>query len=84
MLGAVLAMSKTRLVIIAVVVEGRAHSEVAAQYGVSRSWVTRLVNRYRVEGDTAFEPRSRRPHNSPTKVSDVVNEAIVNLRIDFA
>ena len=84
MLGAVLAMSKTRLVIIAVVVEGRTHSEVAAQYGVSRSWVTRLVNRYRVEGDTAFEPRSRRPHNSPTRVSDVVNEAIMNLRIDLA
>ncbi len=76
-------MSKARLVITAVVVEGRTHAEVAAQYGVSRSWVTRLVGRYRREGDTAFEPRSRRPHTSPTRVSDVVNQQIVNLRVDL-
>jgi len=30
--------------------------------------------------DAAFEPRSRRPKSSPTKVVDVVNQAIVNLR----
>ena len=48
-------MSKVRLVVNAVVVEGRTHAEVAAQYGLSRSWVTRLVARYRLEGDTAFE-----------------------------
>jgi transposase InsO family protein len=73
-------MSKRRLVITAVVVEGRTHAEVAAQYGMSRSWVTRLVGRYRLEGDAAFEPGSRRPHGSPNRVSDVVNEQIVNLR----
>jgi len=76
-------MSKARLVITAVVVEGLTHAEVAARYGVSRSWVTRLVGRYRTEGDTAFEPKSRRPHTSPTRVSDVVNTAIVNLRVDL-
>ncbi len=78
-----LAMSKRRLVIAVVVVEGRTHQEVATQYGVSRSWVTRLVGRYRLEGDAAFQPKSRRPHASPTKVSDVVNQAIVNLRVDL-
>lgn len=77
-------MSKRRLVITAVVVEGRTHADVAAQYGVSRSWVTRLVGRYRTEGDTAFEPKSRRPHTSPSRVADVVNEKIVNLRVDLA
>ena len=76
-------MPKRRLVITAVVVEGRTHADVAAQYGVSRSWVTRLVGRYRTEGDAAFEPRSRRPKTSPTKVADVVNQAIVNLRVDL-
>lgn len=73
-------MSKTRLVITAVVVEGRTHADVAAQYGMSRSWVTRLVARYRAEGHTAYEPRSRRPHTSPTRVADVMNDRIVNLR----
>ena len=40
--------------------------------------------RFRAEGDSAFEPRSRRPLRSPTKVSDVVNERIVNLRVDLS
>lgn len=73
-------MSKRRLVITAVVVEGRTHAEVAEQYGVSRSWVTRLVGRYRADGDAAFEFRSRRPHTSPTRGSNVLNKQIVNLR----
>ncbi len=81
--GAALAMSKARLVITAVVVEGRTHADVAAQYGLSRSWVTRLVGRYRLEGDTAFETKFRRPKTSPNKVADVVNQATVNLRLDL-
>ena len=52
-------MSKARLIITAVVVEGRSPSEVARTYGVARSWVYVLVDRYRAEGDAAFEPRSR-------------------------
>ena len=48
-----------RLVITAVVVEGRSQSEVARDYGVSRQWVNTLVRRYRRDGDAAFEPRSR-------------------------
>ncbi len=63
-------MSKARLVITAVVVEGRTVSEAAAAYGVSRSWAYELVARYRVEGDRALEPRSRRPKNSPRRISD--------------
>ena len=65
-------MSRARLVITAVVVEGRTHADVAAQYGLSRSWVTRLVTRYRAEGPAAFEARSRRPNTSPTRTPDEV------------
>lgn len=73
-------MSKLQAIILAVMVEGRTHAEVAAQFGVSRSWVTRLVGRYRVEGEAAFELRSRRPHRSPSRTSDGVVELIVELR----
>jgi transposase len=73
-------VSKARLVITAVVVEGRRPSEVAAAYEVSRSWVYELVARYRVEGDKAFEPRSRRPKTSPTALPDTTVELIVELR----
>ena len=76
-------MSKVRLVVNAVVVEGRTHAEVAAQYGLSRSWVTRLVARYRLEGDTAFEARSRRPRTSPTVIPAEVVELAVNLRAEL-
>ena len=76
-------MSRVRLVVNAVVVEGRTHAEVAAQYGLSRSWVTRLVARYRLEGDSAFEARSRRPRTFPTQVCDSVVELAVNLRAEL-
>lgn len=73
-------VSKLQSIITAVVVEGRTHADVAAQYGVSRSWVTRLVTRYRVEGETAFMPRSRRPHTSPTRINAEVIALIIELR----
>lgn len=73
-------MSKARLVITAVVVEGRSQSEVARAYGVSQPWISRLVARYRAEGQAAFEPRSRRPARSPNAASDEVVEAILRLR----
>jgi transposase len=49
-------MSMARIVIMAVVLEGRTRSEVAREYGLSRRWVQKLVARYRVEGEAAFEP----------------------------
>lgn len=73
-------MSKARLVITAVVVEGRRPTEVAATYRVARSWVYELVARYRAEGDAAFEPRSRRPRTSPKATSPAVVELICELR----
>ena len=68
--------SKARLVITAVVVEGRSPSEVARSYGVARSWIYELVARYQTEGDAAFEPRSRRPKTSPNAI-DVATIALI-------
>ena len=47
---------------------------------MSRSWVTRLVGRWRVEGDAAFEPRSRRPRTSPGRVDAATADLICGLR----
>jgi transposase InsO family protein len=58
-------VSKTRVIITAVVLEGRSQAQVARDYQVSQAWVSRLVARYRIEGDAAFEPRSRRPRTRP-------------------
>lgn len=73
-------MSKARLIITAVVVEGRSPSEVARTYGVARSWVYALVARYRAEGEAAFEPRSRRPRTQPDATPSTTIELILELR----
>jgi transposase InsO family protein len=73
-------MSKARLVITAVVVEGRTQAEVAATYGVSKGWVSKLITRYNAEGEVAFEPRSRRPKSSPGALEPGVVAQILQLR----
>ena len=73
-------MSKARLVITAVVVEGRTQAEVARTYGVSKGWVSKLVARYKTEGETAFEPRSRRPKTIPNAIPPATVELILKIR----
>ncbi|WP_141582891.1 IS481 family transposase [Actinomadura sp. WMMA1423] len=77
-------MSRARLVITAVVVEGRSQGEVARTYGVSKGWVSKLVARYRAEGETAFEARSRRPKTSPRATAPETVELIVRLRKELS
>src|SRR4051794_34300198 len=72
-------MSKTRLVITAVVIENRPVPEVAVEYGVSRSWLYELLARYNREGEAIFEPRSRRPKNTPTAIPGEAVDLIVEL-----
>src|SRR5437867_7069692 len=73
-------MSRARLVITAVVVEGRGVCEVARDYGLAPGWVSRLVARYREDGEAAYEARSRRPHRSPRATPAETVELIVELR----
>ena len=73
-------MSMARVVITAVVLEGRPKSVAARDYGVSRRWVQKLVARYLAEGEAAFEPRSRRPRASPQRTSQATEDTIVALR----
>ena len=77
-------VSKAKLVITAVVVEGRTQVEAAAAYGVSKGWVSKLVARYRAEGEAAFEPRSRRPKTSPTATPAATVELVLRLRKQLA
>jgi transposase len=73
-------MSKARLIITAVIIQGRSQHEVARAYGVNQSWVSRLVARYRAEGEAAFQPRSRRPKTSPTAIPPATVALITKLR----
>jgi len=73
-------MSKARLVITAVVHEQRSVSEVAAAYGMHRSWIYRLLARYRAEGEAAYQPRSRRPKTIPNATDPAVIDLALKLR----
>lgn len=73
-------MTFIRLLITSVVVENRPVAQVAAQYGVSRSWLYELLARYWSEGEAVFEPQSRRPRSNPNATSAEVVELIVELR----
>lgn len=77
-------MSKARLVVTAVLVEGRPKSEVARAYGMSRGWVRELVRRFEAEGEAGLVPRSRRPHTSPTQIPPEVEDEIVRFRKQLA
>jgi transposase InsO family protein len=73
-------MSKARLVITALFVEGQTPSEVARRYGVHRAWVYKLRARYQAEGEAALEPRSRAPKNSPTATPAATVDLVLELR----
>jgi transposase InsO family protein len=73
-------MSKTRLVITAVVIENRPVGEVMADYRISKSWLYELLARYREQGESALQPRSKRPRTSPTATPTATVELMVRLR----
>lgn len=73
-------MDLARYVVDAVVIEGRSARQVAKAHGISKSWVCELVARYRSGGYEALAPRSRRPVNVPSRISDELEDEIVLLR----
>lgn len=73
-------MQLARYVVEAVVREGRSYREVAAAHGVSKSWVAKMVGRYREGGYEALTPRSRAPHRVPHRTRPDVEDEIVRWR----
>ena len=73
-------MDKAWYLVQAHLVEGRPVAELAAAHGVHRSWLYKLIARYRAEGRSGLEPRSRRPKRSPTAVASELEDEIVRLR----
>ena len=69
-----------RYLVEAHVVEGRSVSELARAHGVHRSWIYKLLARYRDGGYEALEPRSRRPRSCKHATQAEIVDAIVALR----
>ena len=47
---------------------------------MSQGWISRLVKGYHLEGEAAFQPRSRRPHTSPNRLPQSIIDLIIELR----
>ena len=60
--------------------DGRPIGELARLHGVHRSWLYKLLRRYRELGEAGLVARSRRPHRSPQAMSQDIADTIVTLR----
>jgi transposase InsO family protein len=69
-----------RYVVDAVVVEGRSYREVARAHGLSKSWVAKLVARYRAGGYDAVTAKSKAAKRVANRTCDELEDAIVRVR----
>jgi transposase len=63
--------------------EGRPVAELAAEHGMHRSWLYKLLARYRREGESGLAARSRRPRRSPSAMDPALADEIVALRANL-
>jgi transposase InsO family protein len=73
-------MDLGRFLVEAVVVSGASPTELARSHPISRSWLFRLLARYKEGGYEALEPRSRRPKSCPSRTAPEIQQAIIDLR----
>ena len=77
-------MVKNQIIVESVVFQGLGVRATASKYGVSPAWVSTLVARYRAEGPSAFEPRSKRPHSNKLATPPAVEDRIIELRKELS
>jgi transposase InsO family protein len=73
-------MSRARVAVLQVVSKQASVTAAAAEYGISRRHLHRLLARYRQGGLEALEPRSRRPKTMPIATPEDVRERVIELR----
>jgi transposase InsO family protein len=69
-----------RYIVDAVVLEHRSPTQLARDHSVARSWIYKMLARYREGGYAALEPRSRRPRSCSHQTSAEVEAAVLELR----
>jgi transposase InsO family protein len=55
-------------------------ARLARQFGVSRKTAYKWLDRFAAGGDAALDDRSRRPHTSPARSDDELEQAVLRLR----
>jgi transposase InsO family protein len=72
-----------RYLVDAVVLEKRSSREVARAHGVSKSWVAKLVARFRAGGYDALAPRSKAAHKVANRSPAELEDRVVTIRKEF-
>jgi transposase InsO family protein len=73
-------MPRARVAVLQIVSKQLTVTAAAAEYGISRRHLHRLLARYREGGLEALEPRSRRPRTTPIATSEQVRARVIELR----
>jgi transposase InsO family protein len=76
-------MSQARVAVLQVMSKQLSVTAAAAEYGISRRHLHRLLSRYREGGLDALEPRSRRPKSTPIATTDAVRARAIELRVQL-
>jgi transposase InsO family protein len=76
-------MSRARVAILQIVSNQLSVTAAAAEYGISRRHLHRLLTRYREGGLEALEPRSRRPKTTPSAAGEQLRARVIELRLQL-
>jgi transposase InsO family protein len=76
-------MSRARVAVLQIASKQLSVTAAAAEYGISRRHLHRLLSRYREGGLDALEPRSRRPKTTPIATAQDVRARVVELRVQL-
>jgi transposase InsO family protein len=76
-------MSRARVAVLQIVSKQLSVTAAAAEYGISRRHLHRLLARYRQGGLDALEPRSRRPKTTPIATAEDVRARVIELRVQL-
>ena len=80
MVGRVVSMERRLALMAAADLPGVQIKALCDELGVSRQTFYKLQKRFRAEGPSGLEPRSRRPHRSPGQIPAGLEDEIVRLR----
>lgn len=72
--------NQNRVIVLSIINGGISVTDAAKRFGVKRQWIYTLLARYREHGEDGLQPRSRRPHSSPTRTSDTLRARILELQ----
>lgn len=75
--------SKNTAIVLAITTGAMSVSQAATTFSVSKRWIYILLARYREQGDSGLQPRSRRPRSSPTAISQDTIATILRMRQDL-